>query len=390
MTLWNPLNVFSGRAHSAADGPSASFDPSRTGDPLGPRPSDPAIGIGGTQIGGPVSTGDPRRHPIGFAPPADQDAEPRFRTEISFKRHHELPRASTTPVFPEDGVQSSWQSPEQVGSVDGEQVDRSTLDQVDAVELLRSPRRAFRSSSVRSASAARRRTPAKRSRPRRPRTTRRRSGRRALDDDATDEATEATESGRFRRSRSLRPLTSPRSTRTSWRSTRIVAADEPETLVVAEAVSSEDDAERSCRSTSARSASVARRTPPRLSRPPRSCDAVGDEDTSDAVGRAGRGRARVRRSSRRAGGDRGSRRRSRDSCRGADVAEDDAAAELFAAEPQVEDDAPALEIVPVHELDRARHGRRGARGSALRRHHGARVAHRGRHARARRIRARHI
>ncbi len=120
MTLWNPLNVFSGRAHSAADGPSASFDPSRTGDPLGPRPSDPAIGIGGTQIGGPVSTGDPRRHPIGFAPPADQDAEPRFRTEISFRRHHELPRASTTPVFPEDGVQSSWQSPEQVGSVEGE------------------------------------------------------------------------------------------------------------------------------------------------------------------------------------------------------------------------------------------------------------------------------
>ena len=111
MTLWNPLNVFSGRAHSAADGPSASFDPSRTGDPLGPRPSDPAIGIGGTQIGGPVSTGDPRRHPIGFAPPADQDAEPRFRTEISFRRHHELPRASATPVFPEDGVQSLLAEP---------------------------------------------------------------------------------------------------------------------------------------------------------------------------------------------------------------------------------------------------------------------------------------
>src|SRR6478735_6435320 len=134
MTLWNPLNVFSGRTHSAADGPSASFDPSRTGDPLGPRLSDPAIGIGGTQIGGPVSTGDPRRHPIGFAPPADRDAEPRFRTEISFKRHHELPRASTTPVFPEDSVQSSWQSPEQVGSVEGEQVEASDFDQVDAVE----------------------------------------------------------------------------------------------------------------------------------------------------------------------------------------------------------------------------------------------------------------
>ena len=96
-------------------------------------------GSGGSQIGGPVSTGDPRRNPIGFAPPADPVAEPRFRTELSFRRHHELPRASTTPVFPEDGAQSSWQSPEQVGSaeVDVDQVDavdRSTLDQVDAVE----------------------------------------------------------------------------------------------------------------------------------------------------------------------------------------------------------------------------------------------------------------
>src|SRR6187397_1757416 len=98
MTLWNPLNVFSGRTHSAADGPSASFDPSRIGDPLGPRSSDPAVGTGGTQIGVPVSTGDPRRNPIGFAPPADPVDEPRFRTELSFRRHHELPRASTTPV----------------------------------------------------------------------------------------------------------------------------------------------------------------------------------------------------------------------------------------------------------------------------------------------------
>jgi len=129
MTLWNPLNVFSGRTHSAADGPSASFDPSRTGDPLGPRPTDPAIGLGGTQIASPVSTGDPRRHPIGFAPPAEQDAEPRFRTEISFRRHHEMPRSGAVPVSPGDGVQPAWQSPpEQVGSVD--------LDQVDVVEAL--------------------------------------------------------------------------------------------------------------------------------------------------------------------------------------------------------------------------------------------------------------
>src|SRR6478736_2634626 len=128
MTLWNPLNVFSGRADSAADGPSASFDPSRTGDPLGPRPTDPAIGLGGTQIASPVSTGDPRRHPIGFAPPAEQDAEPRFRTEISFRRHHEMPRAGAVPASPGDGVLPAWQSPtEQVGSVD--------VDQVDVVEV---------------------------------------------------------------------------------------------------------------------------------------------------------------------------------------------------------------------------------------------------------------
>src|SRR4051795_11579547 len=136
MTLWNPLNVFSGRTHSAADGPSASFDPSRTGDPLGPRPTDPTIGIGGTQIGGPMSTGDSRRHPIGFAPPAEQDPDSRFRTEISFRRHHDLPRASSTPVSPEDGVQDSWQSPEQVGSVDVDHVDHVEVAAVEELPVV--------------------------------------------------------------------------------------------------------------------------------------------------------------------------------------------------------------------------------------------------------------
>ncbi len=116
MTLWNPLNVFSGRTPSATDNPSASFDPSRTGDPLGPRTTDPAIGIGGTEIAGPVSTGDPRRHPIGFAPPAEQVAEPRFRTEISFRRHGEHPRASATPSSAGDGLQPSWHSPDRSGA----------------------------------------------------------------------------------------------------------------------------------------------------------------------------------------------------------------------------------------------------------------------------------
>ena len=72
MTLWNPMNVFSSQQRSAGGEPSASFDPSRTGDPLGPSPGNPAIGIGGTRVGGAAASGDPRRHPIGFAPSEEQ------------------------------------------------------------------------------------------------------------------------------------------------------------------------------------------------------------------------------------------------------------------------------------------------------------------------------
>ena len=96
MTLWNPLNVFSGQSRPAGDETSASFDPARTGDPLGPNPGRPAIGIGDTRVGGAAGPGDPRRHPVGFAPPEEQAPATRYRTEISFKRHHELPRASAT------------------------------------------------------------------------------------------------------------------------------------------------------------------------------------------------------------------------------------------------------------------------------------------------------
>ena len=88
MTLWNPLNVFSGRTHSAADGPSASFDPSRTGDPLGPRPTDPAIGIGGTQIGGPVEHGR-------SAPPSD-----RLRAAGRAGRRAAVPHGDLLPAPP--------------------------------------------------------------------------------------------------------------------------------------------------------------------------------------------------------------------------------------------------------------------------------------------------
>ena len=97
MTLSNPMNVFSSQQRSAGGEPSASFDPSRTGDPLGPGQGNPAIGIGGTSVGGAAASGDPRRHPIGFAPSEERTSVTHYRTEISFKRHHEQPRASATP-----------------------------------------------------------------------------------------------------------------------------------------------------------------------------------------------------------------------------------------------------------------------------------------------------
>ena len=97
MTLWNPMNVSSSQPRPAVDEPSASFDPSRTGDPLGPGQGNPAIGIGGTSVDGTAVFGDPRRHPIGFAPSEERTSVTRYRTEISFKRHHEQPRASATP-----------------------------------------------------------------------------------------------------------------------------------------------------------------------------------------------------------------------------------------------------------------------------------------------------
>ncbi len=161
MTLWNPLNVFSGRTHSAADGPSASFDPSRTGDPLGPRPTDPAIGLGGTQIGKPCQHGR-------SAPSSD-----RLRTAGRAGRRAALPHGDLLPAPPRDAARRCCpgfpgrrcaarlaEPPEQVGSVD--------VDQVDAVEELPVRRRAFRSSSVRSASAARSRPASRRLPPRRP------------------------------------------------------------------------------------------------------------------------------------------------------------------------------------------------------------------------------
>ena len=125
MTLWNPMNAFSSQQRSVGDEPTASFDPSRTGDPLGPSPGSPAIGIGGASVGGAAAFGDPRRHPIGFAPSEEQTAVTRYRTEISFKRHHEQPRASAVPG-PADGPEPAPSTLE-VGASDAVvELDQST------------------------------------------------------------------------------------------------------------------------------------------------------------------------------------------------------------------------------------------------------------------------
>jgi type IV pilus assembly protein PilM len=113
---WNPRTVFSGLSSAAEfinGDSSSSFDPSRTGDPIVPGHGGPAIGFGGTRLGG--FSADPRRRPIGFAPPADEPAEPRYRTELSFRRHGSTPVASAMPPQgPGDekqDVSEPWQTP---------------------------------------------------------------------------------------------------------------------------------------------------------------------------------------------------------------------------------------------------------------------------------------
>ena len=133
MTLWNSLNVFSNAQRRAGDDASSSFDPSRTGDPLGPSFDGPAFGFGDSHVGTPAGFGDPRRHPIGFAPPEDETAEPRFRTEISFKRHHEAPRASVTPEEPGESSREPWQTPSSGSLEDAAALDASGGDVAGSV-----------------------------------------------------------------------------------------------------------------------------------------------------------------------------------------------------------------------------------------------------------------
>jgi hypothetical protein len=112
MNLWNLTTMF---VLPRADQPSSAYDPSRTGDPVGIPPARPAIGLGDTRVGGSAAeTVEPRRRPIGFAPPEGPKTPASFRTEISFKRHHELPRASASPSqddWPDQQEQLRWPTP---------------------------------------------------------------------------------------------------------------------------------------------------------------------------------------------------------------------------------------------------------------------------------------
>ena len=139
MTLWNPLNVFSSsQRRVTADAPVASFDPSRIGDPVGPSYTRPAIGFGETGSGATSEGVESRRQPIGFAPWDDEPAH-RYVTEFSFKRHHDVPRASVTPDESVVGSDKSWQTPEPVavegvGDVGGSDEMNGEPSVVDVVE----------------------------------------------------------------------------------------------------------------------------------------------------------------------------------------------------------------------------------------------------------------
>src|SRR6478752_7953240 len=117
MTLWNPLNVFGSPQRGTAEpDPAASFDPSRFGDPVRSGHDLPSIGYADTKPReGAGGTGSNRRA-IGFAPPQDAP-EPRYRTEISFKRHHQAPSASVTGDVPGTGENAGWETPEAPMSV---------------------------------------------------------------------------------------------------------------------------------------------------------------------------------------------------------------------------------------------------------------------------------
>ncbi len=98
MTPWNAANDFvksrSGLSHDPGACQRVSSHrrpsiPARTGDPSPATTGRTEIDLG--HVGRGSTFGLPTRNPIGFAP-ADPErvapSEPRFHTEISFKRHH--------------------------------------------------------------------------------------------------------------------------------------------------------------------------------------------------------------------------------------------------------------------------------------------------------------
>ena len=109
MSLWNPLTVFS---RPAAPGPSSDHDLTWPGDPLRSSPGRPGVGYGQSYVGR-TTVHDRPRNPIGFAPPREPEREQptRYRTEISFRRHSEAPRASAV-SDPTGGIQPAWRTPD--------------------------------------------------------------------------------------------------------------------------------------------------------------------------------------------------------------------------------------------------------------------------------------
>ncbi|RDI73561.1 pilM: type IV pilus assembly protein PilM [Gaiella occulta] len=131
--IWNPRNVLSGRDDAAvpSSGPAPGFDPHRTGDPVEPGSTRPSIGFGDTRAL--PAPGESRRRPIGFAPSEqDVDHEPRFRTELSFKRHGGVPRADTTPRISAGGGEEApapWQT---AGSAEHDDAERAGIAEPEA------------------------------------------------------------------------------------------------------------------------------------------------------------------------------------------------------------------------------------------------------------------
>jgi len=113
MSLWNPKSVFS---RPSVPGPSSGYDLTWPGDPLRETPGRPGVGFGEAYVGRVATDHDRPRNPIGFAPPRQQEHEnepetpTRFRTEVSFRRHQELPRA-TAVSEPRDSDQPAWEAP---------------------------------------------------------------------------------------------------------------------------------------------------------------------------------------------------------------------------------------------------------------------------------------